>query len=231
MSAESSPHKLRMKARAIHLALLRAFGKPEWNTSATALDELVLTILSQNTNDRNRDAAYRVLRERFPQWEQARDAPQAEVIAAIRSAGLSNQKGARIQSILREITAERGNLDLEFLKELPMEEAREWLLHFKGVGPKTAAIVLLFSLGMPAFPVDTHIYRVTSRLGLLFAGMGREKAHLHLEHLFLSDMYAAVHLNLIRLGREICHPRNPVCEVCPVNPFCDYYHGSKSNGS
>lgn len=221
---------MRMKARAIHQVLLKAFGKPEWNTSATPLDELVLTILSQNTNDRNRDAAYHALREQFPQWEEVRDAPQTEVIAAIRSAGLSNLKGARIQSILREITTERGNLDLEFLKELPTEEAHKWLLHFKGVGPKTAAIILLFSLGRPAFPVDTHIYRVTGRLGLLFKGMDREKAHLHLEQIFLPEMYAAVHLNLIRLGREICHPRNPACTDCPVNPFCDYYLALQDKG-
>jgi endonuclease-3 len=212
-----------MKARAIHQALLKSFGSPEWGQPTTPLDELILTILSQNTNDRNRDVAYQYLRKRFPTWDQVRDAQRSDVIDAIRTAGLANQKGARIQSMLREITAERGNLDLEFLHDLPMEKAREWLLHFKGVGPKTTAIVLLFSLGKPAFPVDTHIYRVTGRMGLRPQKMDREKAHLHLEQLFQPEMYAPVHLNLIRLGREICHSRNPDCEHCPANPFCDYY--------
>jgi endonuclease-3 len=192
---------------------------------------LILTILSQNTNDRNRDIAYRLLRSRFPTWEEVRDAPLKDVITSIQSAGLANQKGTRIQVLLRGITAERGNLDLSFLKEMPMEEVREWLLHFKGVGPKTAAIVLLFSLGKPAFPVDTHIYRVTGRLGLRPPAMSREQAHNFLEKIFPPEMYAAVHLNLIRLGREICHPGRPDCDHCPLNNFCDYYATNWERGN
>jgi endonuclease-3 len=190
------------------------------------LDELVSTILSQNTNDLNRDRAYTALRVRFPTWESVRDAETQEVIGAIRPAGLANQKGPRIQNILREITAKIGSLSLEFLESLPTEEARQWLLQFKGVGPKTAAIVLLFSLNKPAFPVDTHIHRVTRRLGLLPAKASAEQAHQHLSGLFPVETYAAAHLNLIRLGREICQARRPNCPACPLQSMCDYYQSN-----
>jgi endonuclease-3 len=208
--------------REVHLRLLEFYGQPEWRNPFPPVDELVSTILSQNTNDTNRDRAYRSLRRQFPTWEAVRDADPARVVAAIRSAGLANQKGPRIQQILREITSERGSLDLDFLNKLPLEEARAWLKKFKGVGPKTAAIVLLFSLGRPAFPVDTHIYRVTGRLGLRPEKMTVEDAHLHLEKLFPPETYAVAHLNLIRLGREICAARKPACERCPLREVCNY---------
>jgi endonuclease-3 len=186
------------------------------------VDELVSTILSQNTNDTNRDRAFAALRARLPTWEAVRDARPDSVIEAIRPAGLANQKGPRIQQVFREITAERGALDLSFLSELPLQEARTWLMKFKGVGPKTAAIVLLFSLGRPAFPVDTHIYRVTGRIGLRPERMSVEEAHAHLERLFLPEMYYAAHLNILRLGREICAARQPRCPVCPLCDICFY---------
>jgi endonuclease-3 len=208
--------------REVHLRLLDFYGQPEWRNPFPPVDELVSTILSQNTNDTNRDRAYRSLRRQFPTWEAVRDADPARVVAAIRSAGLANQKGPRIQQVLREITSERGSLDLDFLNKLPLEEARAWLKKFKGVGPKTAAIVLLFSLGRPAFPVDTHIYRVTGRLGLRPEKMTVEDAHLHLEKLFPPETYATAHLNLIRLGREICAARKPACERCPLREVCNY---------
>ena len=179
------------------------YGQPTWRNPIPAVDELVSTILSQNTNDTNRDRAFESLRQRFPTWEAVREAESPAVVAAIRPAGLANQKGPRIQRVLQEITAERGSLDMSFLKDLPLEEARAWLMKFKGVGPKTAAIVLLFSLGRPAFPVDTHIYRVTGRLGLRPEKMTVEEAHTHLENLFPPATYYAAHLNIIRLGREI----------------------------
>ena len=209
-------------ARQVHQRLLDFYGQPTWRNPLPPLDELVSTILSQNTNDLNRDRAFEALRRRFPTWEAVRDADREAVIAAIRPAGLGNQKGPRIQQVLREITAERGALDLGFLKELPLEEARAWLMKFKGVGPKTAAIVLLFSLGRPAFPVDTHIYRVTGRLGLRPEKMTVEEAHPYLESLFPPETYYAAHLNLIRLGREVCAARKPACERCPLFRVCDY---------
>jgi endonuclease-3 len=199
---------------------LQAFGDPTWRNPLPPVDELVSTILSQNTNDLNRDRAFDALRARFSSWEAVRDAPRAQVISAIRPAGLANQKGPRIQGVLRAITRERGSLELGFLKELPVEEARSWLLRFKGVGPKTAAIVLLFSLGRPAFPVDTHIFRVTGRIGLRPQKMTVEQAHAHLEQVFPPEAYYAAHLNLIRLGRQICQARKPRCPACPVRPQC-----------
>jgi endonuclease-3 len=134
------------KAQKVYRILFRFYGQPTWRNPLTPLDELMSTILSQNTNDRNRDTAFQNLKNRFPFWEQVRDAPQEEVINAIHSAGLANQKGARMQTILQQITVERGNLDLTFLAEQPGEKARQWLLRFKGVGPKTASIVMQFSL-------------------------------------------------------------------------------------
>lgn len=213
---------LKKRALQIHQALLTAFGEPIWRNPLPAIDELVSTILSQNTNDVNRDRAFDALRARFPTWEAVRDAKEADVVNAIRPAGLANQKGPRIQKVLRAITSERSSLNLDFLADMPIEEARSWLTKFNGVGPKTAAIVLCFSLGMPAFPVDTHVYRVTGRLGLRPEKMTVEQAHPYLESIFPPETYYAGHLNFIRLGREICHARKPNCPQCPINKLCDY---------
>jgi len=221
-SPKLAARKLKGRALKVHEKLLKAFGEPTWRNPLPPIDELVSTILSQNTNDINRDRAFTALRQRFPTWEAVRDAKTSDVIDAIRVAGLANQKGPRIQNVLREITAERGSLDLLFLAELPLEEARGWLTRFHGVGPKTAAIVLQFSLNRPAFPVDTHIYRVTGRIGLRPISMSVEQAHVHLEGAFPPDAYYAAHLNLIRLGREVCHPRKPDCPRCPVRKLCEY---------
>jgi endonuclease-3 len=210
-------------ALAVHRTLVDHYGQPTWRNPLPPLDELVSTILSQNTNDTNRDRAYNALRARFPTWEAVRDAPQSEVIEAIRPAGLANQKGPRIQAVLLQITAEVGRLDIDFLHDLPPDQAQQWMMRFKGVGPKTAAIVLLFSLNKPAFPVDTHIYRVSGRIGLRPLKMSAEEAHDHLASLFPPDTYYAAHLNLIRLGREICQARQPNCPDCPLIGLCDYY--------
>ncbi len=219
------PHRCALE---VHRRLLAKYGEPSWGTPLPILDELVSTILSQNTNDLNRDRAFTMLKNRFATWDQVRDADLSDVIDAIRSAGLANQKGSRIQKILHLITAERGSLDLEFLRDLPGPEAWDWLNKFKGVGPKTASIVLLFSLGKPAFPVDTHIQRVTGRVGLRPTKMSNEKAHRYLAELFPPETYAAAHLNIIRLGRELCHPRNPECGKCVLNSICDYYQKSQN---
>jgi endonuclease III len=214
--------ELAQRALNVHKVLLQAFGEPLWRNPLPPVDELVSTILSQNTNDINRDRAFEALKGKYPNWEAVRDARSEEVIATIRVAGLANQKGPRIQQVLRAITAERGSLDLSFLAGVPLEEARTWLTKFKGVGPKTAAIVLCFSLNRPAFPVDTHIYRVTGRIGLRPEKMTVEQAHPYLESLFPPETYYAAHLNIIRLGREICAARKPNCPVCPVRSLCDY---------
>jgi len=213
---------LARRALQIHERLLEFYGEPIWRNPLPAIDELVSTILSQNTSDINRDRGFIALRAKFGTWEEVRDANPMDVVNAIRPAGLANQKGPRIQQVLKSITEERGSLDLSFLGDLSVEEARTWLTKFNGVGPKTAAIVLCFSLGKQAFPVDTHIYRVTGRIGLRPERMTVEQAHPHLERLFPPETYYPAHLNIIRLGREICQARRPRCEVCPILDLCDY---------
>jgi endonuclease-3 len=207
----------------IHKKLLDYYGEPTWRDPLPPLDELISTILSQNTNDTNRDRAYNNLRAQLPTWEDVRDAPQNDIIDAIRVAGLANQKGPRIQAVLKEITSQREELSLDFLKTYTAEEALNWLLEFKGVGLKTASIVLQFSLGKPAFPVDTHIYRISGRLGLRPPQMNVDKTHAHLAKQFPPETYNAAHLNIIRLGREICSARKPQCDICPLQDHCEYY--------
>jgi len=219
---------LKEKAIIIYTRLLGLYGIPEWRDPLPAIHELVCTILSQNTNDRNRDVAFNALIARFPTWEAVRDADPNDVINEIRPAGLANQKGPRLQQVLRQITDERGELNLDFLKEYSAQDALDWLTRFKGVGPKTASIVLQFALGIPAFPVDTHIYRVSGRLGLRPEKMTADQAHPHLAALFPPETYGPGHLNLIRLGREICLARKPKCEICPLSDVCDYFQAQKS---
>lgn len=215
------PERLQ-QAQQVYALLLAAFGVPEWRLALSPVDEMVSTILSQNTNDRNRDLAFNRLTAAYDSWEAVRDAELTGVIDAIRPAGLGNQKGARIQQVLRQITAETGGLDLGFLASLPKEDARSWLMRFGGVGPKTAAIVMQFALGIPAFPVDTHVYRVSGRLGLRPEKMTVEQAHPYLEQMFTPEQYGAGHLNIIRLGREVCAARKPDCPRCPVRDVCDF---------
>ena len=213
----------RQLARQVHQRLLKAYGEPTWRDRKPPVDELVSTILSQNTNDLNRDRAFEALRARFPTWESVRDAKPSQVVRAIRVAGIANQKGPRIQAALRAITDERGRIELDFLRKQAPESVREWLLQIKGVGPKTAAIVMQFALDMPAFPVDTHIHRVTGRIGLRPPKASREQAHQILAELFAPEMYYAAHLNLIRHGREICKAARPRCEQCVLQDVCAYY--------
>lgn len=209
-------HKLRQQ-------LADAFGQPKWRQPLSPVDELVSTILSQNTNDVNRDAAFEQLKAAFPDWTSVMNAPTDAVIDAIRTAGLANQKGPRIQHALQDIADHTGKgITLDFLKDMSREEARDWLMRLKGVGPKTAAIVLLFSLGIPAFPVDTHIYRVTGRMGIRPSNLSVEKTHRFLEKRIPEEAYYDLHLNLIRLGREVCGARKWQCYRCPVEDLCGF---------
>jgi len=217
----TTPDIIAQKAHIIHQRLLDIYGDHPWQPHEDPLSELVNTILSQNTTDHNRDSAYQQLRARYPTWEAVRDAPADIVIAAIRPAGLAPSKGPRIQAALHTITKTCGMLSLDFLCEMPLQEARDWLLDLNGVGPKTAAIVLLFALGRPAFPVDTHIHRVSKRLGLIPSTTSREKAHTLLEMLLPPELYHVYHLNLIAHGRAICHARRPECKKCSLQDICD----------
>lgn len=210
-------------AAEIHQRLADKYGHPTWRPHLSPVGELVSTILSQNTNDVNRDIAYDTLLERFPTWEEIRDANEKEILPLIKTAGLADQKGPAIQNALNAITEERGRIELDFLKEMSSQDASEWLTRLKGVGPKTAAIVLLFALDKPAFPVDTHVYRITGRLGIRPQNMSAAKAHSFLAEQFEPKTYYPVHLNIIRLGREICKARKPLCEECPLAQICEYY--------
>jgi len=213
------------KTLVVHERLGEVYGTPEWHPDLDPdpVGALVNTILSQNTNDRNRDVAYNRLRQRFPTWEAVRDAPVEQIIDAVRPAGLAPTKGPRVQGALRAITERQGEISLEFLRDQPLEEARRWLLALNGVGPKTAAIVLLFSMGRPAFPVDTHVHRVAKRLGLIPGSTSREKAHELLEELIPESLYYPLHLNLIRHGRTVCVARTPRCEACVLRDVCITY--------
>jgi endonuclease-3 len=212
--------------RAIRDALRAFYGRPRNEPHHAPLDELVLTVLSQNTNDRNRDVAYARLRERFPDWRAVLEAPTDAVEEAIRPGGISRVKSRRIQSMLATIAEENprkpGSLDLEPLATAPREEAIEFLERLPGVGRKTAACVLLFSFDRPELPVDTHVYRVASRLGLIRPKASFEKAHDVLLGLSDPEDVYELHVNMIRHGRRICTARNPRCTECPLLRLCPY---------
>jgi endonuclease III len=198
--------------------LRAAYGKPAARTARPALDELVLTILSQNTSDLNSERAYARMRERFPTWAAVRDAPEAELVDALRPGGLAVQKAPRIQAVLRDLD----RLDLEWLGSLPADEAMRWLVALPGVGPKTASCVLLFSLGVPVMPVDTHIHRIALRVGLVPAGTTADAAHALLTEMTPPERMLEAHLLLIRHGRTTCTARRPRCEECVLLDLCDY---------
>jgi endonuclease-3 len=219
---------LRSKALAIYDLLLAHYGAPAEKERRDPLSELVATILSQNTADVNTERAYRRLRERFPTWEEALHAPVEEVAAAIRVAGLSQIKAPRIQAILRTLQEERGALSLDFLAEMSVPEARQYLTSLHGVGHKTASCVLLFALHKPALPVDTHVHRVSGRLGLVPARASAEKANALLEALLPEELYYPFHLLLIQHGRTLCAARRPRCPDCSVSALCDYWAAAAS---
>jgi endonuclease-3 len=195
----------------------RSYGPIPWEDHGDPLDILIQTILSQNTNDGNRDRAYKSLRECFPDYELMASVPVEELAKAIRPAGLHRQKAERIQRILRAIRTEQGSYDLSYLSDLSREEALKELLKFKGVGKKTAGIVLTFSLGKPYFPVDTHIIRITRRLGLVKKG---QDPHDVMNQLVPADLKYQLHLHLIRHGRETCKARKPRCDDCVIRDLC-----------
>jgi endonuclease-3 len=214
---------LKAKYARISALLRETYGYPEWRQHLPPVDEMVNTILSQNTSDTNRDMAFERLTERFDSWEAVRDADLDDVIDAIRPAGLANQKGPSIQRALRHLTKTQGKITLDFIAGMPVDEAKKQLTSIKGIGPKTAAIILLFAFNKPAFPVDTHVHRVSRRLGLIGPKTSREKAHDELEKIVPPEDFYPFHLNMIRHGREICDARNPRCGFCPLQDECNYF--------
>lgn len=209
------------RLRAILERLRREHGRPSTCVHGAPIDELVLTVLSQNTNDRNRDVAYERLRERFPSWEAVRDAPTEEVVEAIRPGGLAVTKAPRIQRILHAISAS-GPMDLGWLADAPLEQARDYLCELPGVGRKTAACVLLFAYGRHDVPVDTHVHRVGTRLGLFRDGASLDECHDEMLRLSRGADPLEAHVALIRHGRRTCTARAPRCRECPLLRMCPY---------
>jgi endonuclease III len=210
----------RRRVRTIERRLSKRFGPLEPPRRTDPLEELILTVLSQHTSDLNAGRAFEALRDAFPAWEEVVGAKPQRVADVIRSGGLANTKAPRIQQILREIRERRGRYDLSFLRRRTDEEAREYLTSLPGVGPKTAAVVMSFSLGRAAMPVDTHVHRVSGRLGLIPPKTSADKAHRLLEDLVPPELRTSLHVGLIRLGREICKAGRPRCEECPLVDLC-----------
>ncbi|MEJ5198418.1 MAG: endonuclease III [Anaerolineae bacterium] len=212
----------RALAAEVHRRLLDAYGEPTWRPHYAPLDELILTFLSQNTSDVNSGRAFAALKARYPTWHDVLAAPVAELADTIRSGGLAQRKAPRIQAALRRILAERGEFSLDFLADLPVEEATRWLTSFDGVGHKTAAIVLLFCFNKAAFPVDTHVGRVTRRLGLAGPRTSAEKIKQIWEELVPAEWFYPLHLNLIQHGRRICRAGRPLCPQCVLADICRF---------
>ena len=211
------------KAETIYTLLMERYGHPDWRPDFAPMDELILTILSANTSDVNSGRAFKRLKATYPDWQAVLDAPLEELTEVIRPAGLGPTKAPRIQAALRRVLDERGAFDITCLTDLPVEEGLAWLTQFEGVGHKTASIVLLFCFGKPAFPVDTHVQRVTQRLGLAGPKDDPAKIKALWESLAPAEWFYPLHLNLIRHGRQVCHARKPACEVCPLQPHCDHF--------
>jgi endonuclease-3 len=210
----------RRRVRALHRRLERHFGELLPPRRSDPLEELVLTVLSQHTSDANADRAFRNLRARYPTWESVVRARPGAVADAIRSGGLANTKAPRIQAILREVHEREGRYDLSFLRRRTDADAREYLRSLPGVGPKTAAVVLAFSLERQTIPVDTHVHRVAKRLGLVPTTSSAEMAHAALDDLVPDGIKVELHVGLIRLGRQICRAGRPRCEACPLMDLC-----------
>jgi endonuclease-3 len=215
------------RVRAIRDRLRSLYGRPSQRPHGKPVEELVRTILSQNTSDTNRDVAFGRLRERLPTWEEVRDAPLDEVEEAIWPGGLAYTKAPRIQAALGELG---DDVSLEWLRDAPRQEAISYLTALPGVGRKTAACVLIFSFGRPEIPVDTHVERVGKRLGLISPKASFDRAHDELRAVIPPEDAYELHINLIRHGRRICRPR-PRCEECALRRMCPYWRSARSSSS
>jgi len=214
-----SAQPLRKRVDWITHALEAFFAEPRWQGPEDPLDILILTVLSQSTNDRNRDAAYQRLRTAYPTWDEVLQAPVTAVADAIRPAGLANQKSGRIQDILRWVKDTHGSLVLDFCDRSP-DEVQQTFLQLKGVGIKTISVVLMVCCGADVFPVDTHVHRLCQRLGLVPQGISAEKTHDQMQPLVPGGKSYSLHMNFLHLGRTICQARIPHCEKCPIAIWC-----------
>jgi endonuclease-3 len=211
------------KVRRLSRILDRIYGPRTWQPGDDVLDQLIKTILSQNTSDTNSLRAFHSLRERFPTWDDVHRASPGQVTAAIRSGGLARIKAGRIKTILDQICREQSGCDLSFLRRWSTDRVREYLAGFTGVGEKTIACVLLFALGRPVMPVDTHVQRVGQRLGLIPPRANAAQAHALLQDIVPADLVYALHLHLIEHGRAVCKARKPRCGNCSLRVPCTAY--------
>jgi endonuclease-3 len=220
MKSRSRSKVRRLSPREIVERLSSLYGEPVWRPHGDAMTELVLTILSQNTSDTNSGRAFMRLRLRFASWEELLAADASQIEAEIAVGGLARVKAPRIKAILEEVWSRLGSFDLSPLGEMPLAQAKEWLRSLPGVGPKTAACVLMFALGRPALPVDTHVHRVAQRLGLVPLKAGATKAHDLLEAILAPEEIYPFHISLIKHGRRLCRARRPLCNQCPLLEGC-----------
>ncbi len=200
--------------------LVAVYGEFEQTPRYDALDELIFTVLTQHTSDLNAERAFNRLRATISSWEEVMVADQQQIADAIFHGGMSNQKSKRIKDILAAILDRHGELEIDFLRGLDLDDARKWLMDLPGVGPKTAAVVMVFALGMPAFPVDTHIHRVSKRLGLIEEKTTADAAHAIMEAKVEPELRFQLHMQLITHGRQICKARRPLCGECPLSEEC-----------
>lgn len=215
--------QIERKVARLTTLLEEAYGLPPKRREEDPLEILIQTILSQNTNDRNRDRAYERLRQRFATWEAVMEASLEGLVRTIRVAGLAHQKARRIQDVLRWVQGRFGKLDLDGLRSITNEGIEETMGGLKGIGPKTLHCLLLFGLGREAFPVDTHILRVGKRIGFIPRGMGAAEAHRWMAPFVPEGRSLSLHLHLIRFGRSVCQARKPRCECCFLTKECDAY--------
>lgn len=223
------PKELRPRTfQRVDALLEECYGHVEQHVVEGPLNSLICTILSQNTTDANSFPAFERLRDHFGgDWKAALEAGPEAYVPLIKSAGLAPTKSKRIYAMLQQLHEEHGELSLEHICDMAPDDAEEYLLSFKGVGPKTVSIVLLFECDMPFFPVDTHVHRVTGRLGWLPEKASAEKAHVILTDAVPPELHYQLHLNLVKHGRETCHPSRPECHCCPISRFCDAYREGK----
>lgn len=208
------------------------YGRLTWRSHGEPLGGLILTILSQHTSDKNSERAFDHLRRVFPTWDAVRVAPVDEIADAIRSGGLADAKASRIKTVLEDTFVRFGETSLDALDAMPTDAAREYLLGFHGVGPKTAACVLMFSLGRPVLPVDTHVFRVSHRLGLIDKKVGEARAHDLLQAQLPPERVYPFHVHMIRHGRRVCVARGPRCEICVLRDRCEFYvHRQNETGT
>ena len=215
MKLDKSPNYQKIKK-----LLDKQYGDIEWRDEMETLDELIFTVLTQNTSDINAEKAFKNLKSRYINWNEIVESTDEKLETIIRIGGLGKQKSIRIKKILKEIYLRTGGYDLSILKDMPFNEVKEWLITLPGVGPKTAAVVMSFALKLPAFPVDTHIHRISKRLGYIDQNTSAEKAHEIMENIILPKDRFNFHILLITHGRKICKANNPKCYICPLTSYC-----------